>query len=108
MPAVQPYATDPDLRLQASPLKCRATDAASVFWYLWNECEEKISQLVVVCAEHFKYRFMANRFGFPLNPNVVVGNEGDVDVADLELARQVRLRILGHVDDFPTGILKPL
>src|SRR5579859_483401 len=41
-------------------------------------------------------------------PRVVVGDQRDIDVTHLELARERRLRILGHIDHFPALLRKPL
>src|SRR6266516_4722321 len=45
--------------------------------------------------------------GRAFQADVVIGDQRHVDVADLELACERRLRIAGHVDDLPAGVLVP-
>ena len=48
------------------------------------------------------------RGGGTFRPGIVVGDQRDVHVADLQFTSQIALRILGHVDDFPTLRSEPL
>jgi hypothetical protein len=42
-----------------------------------------------------------------LDAYVIVGNDGDICVAELELARKVTLGVCDHVHGVPTHLLKP-
>ena len=74
---------------------------------LLDDLADRVLHAFVVAIEHLDDLVMRDR-RHPLEPDVVVGDERDVDVAHLELARQVSLGILRHVDDLPALALKPL
>src|ERR671936_2381647 len=73
---------------------------------LRDDGEEQLAQLHVVLVEDGYHLFMGDGWR-SLDADVVVGDHGDVRVAELELAAEVPLRIGGHVDDVPACSLEP-
>ena len=61
-----------------------------------------------VLLEHREHVVGGHGLGALEHPGVVVGDQGDVDDGHPELATQVGLGVLGHVDDLPAGVAEPL
>jgi len=70
---------------------------------LGQEGEEEILELGVVLGEDPHDLGVGDGLdpGHALQADVVVGDQRDVDVAELELAGQQGLGVAGHVDDLP-------
>ena len=64
----------------------------------------------VVAGEDFHHFGVRHRLDAALafETDVVVGDQRDVDVAHLEFAGEIGLRIVGHVDDLPAQAREPL
>ena len=58
--------------------------------------------------EDLEHAHRVDRLGALVDAGVVVGDQADVDDGHAQLAAQVRLRVLGHVDDLPAGVAEPL
>src|SRR5680860_756908 len=84
-------------RFQTGALQRPAAETAPLFRDYRHEVEDQAPQALVV-----------HRIGLAHDADVVVRDQRHVDVADLELPRQIGLRILGHVDYLPAGVLIPL
>src|SRR5581483_4478683 len=69
----------------------------------WDHGEDQLAHSGDVLREDAQHLFVGHRRDalLPLESNVVVGNQGDVGVAELQLARQNAFRVLGHVDHLP-------
>src|SRR5919106_347159 len=65
-----------------------------------DDREQQLSELRVVRVEHPDHLFVRDRRR-TLDANVVIGDQRDVRVAELELARQDRLGVAGHADHVP-------
>ena len=60
-----------------------------------------------VLGEDLEDRPRVDGLGALEHAGVVVGDQRDVDDGHAELATQVRLGVLGHRDDLPTGVAEP-
>ena len=84
----------------------RSVRSGSVSMSLKMPC---FTRSLLLC-EHFDHLDVRDRLDavLPFEADVVVGDQRDVDVAHLELAREIRLRVVGHVDDLPAQTREPL
>src|ERR1700733_9953574 len=75
-----------------------------------DDLEDSVLHALVVAREHLHHFVVRHRLHARLafEPDVVVGDQRDVHVTHLELAREIRLGIVGHVDDLPAQRAEPL
>src|SRR2546428_14392 len=84
----------PEARAARARYPCASTSAAKA----------ARTEAADVLGEHADDLLVAHRLHLARDAHVVVGNQRDVRVAELQLPRERRLRMLGHVDDLPAGI----
>src|SRR5688500_8254538 len=74
-----------------------------------DHVEEQRADAVEVGLEEAEHLGLGDglRARFPFHTRVVVGDEGDGGVTDAQLPGQVRLGVLGHVDDLPPLVPVP-
>src|SRR6266516_5600497 len=95
--------------LEASPGQGGGADAGPVGRERGDHGDQQVPELGVVLLEDPDHLGVRDRLhaGRAFQADVVIGDQRHVDVADLELACERRLRIAGHVDDLPAGVLVP-
>src|SRR3954469_1048465 len=86
------------------------TGTGALAGQLWDHREQQLADAADVGVEDAQHLFVGDRLdaGLAFQAHVVIRDQRDVGVAELQLARQNRLRVLGHVDDFPAGAAEPL
>src|SRR5207248_1141730 len=77
---------------------------------LWTDLrdhrEQELAEALVVLLEDADHLLVRHRLG-TLDADVVVRDHRDVRVAELELPGEAALRVRGHVDHVPAGLLEP-
>lgn len=92
-----------------------ATEIESLFLGVWvqicresrDKVEHNLSNSVGVLLKYFKHAVCVHSFGVRDETRIKVSDERNVHDGHAHLAAEIRLGILGHVNDLPAGIGEP-
>src|SRR6202163_1209821 len=91
-----PFLTRPDFLAKPRARERTSTRAGAFARHALDHGEQHVLQPLVVRVEHFDDALVRHGFNArdTIEARIVVGDQRDIHVTDLELAREVRFRIL--------------